>query len=173
MSLLVLVAVATLLGFALILLAGRGRRVSPAATSATAEPDGEDLAWIRAQGVEGLQRTLRRLFTEMGFDTGEGERGEDSVTFHAVDPTPIRGGRVYVQGVLAPTGVVVGGDEVRAVLDAARGESVGKAVLVTLGRFGPEAREAAREAPVELVDGEALAALLRKHLPQAWATRSL
>jgi len=172
-SLLVLVAAATVLGFAVILLAGRGERLSPAAGDRAAEPDGSDVAWVRALGVQGLHRALRRLFGEMGFETDDGELGEDSVAFHAVDPTPIRGGRVYVQGVLAAPGVAVGGDEVRALLDAARGESAGKAVLVTLGRFGPDAREAARDAPVELVDGEALAALLRKHVPQAWATRTL
>lgn len=172
-SLLVLVAVATALGFAVILLVGRGQRVSPAATEHPAEPEGTELDWIRAHGAEGLLRLLRSLFAEMGFEPDRGERGQDAVAFLAVDPTPIRGGRIYVQGVLSEPGVAVGGDEVRAMLDAARGDSVGKALLVTLGRFNAEAREAARDAPVELVDGEALAALLRKHLPQAWATRTL
>jgi Restriction endonuclease len=46
-------------------------------------------------------------------------------------------------------------------------------VLVSLGRFSDDAREAARDAPVDLIDGDDLAALVKKHLPQAWATRTV
>jgi restriction system protein len=91
----------------------------------------------------------------------------------AVDARPIRGGRVWVHGAWRAPGDAVDGAAVRALLDAARGEAAGKAVLVTLGRFTAEAREAARDAPVELVDGSELAALVKRHLPQAWATREI
>lgn len=172
MSLIVLVAIATALGFVVIALAGRGQRTSPAAAGATREPEATELDWVRAHGVEGFGRLLRSLFSEMGLEPVGGERGEETIAFHAVDPTPIRGGRIYVQGVLSPPGVPVGGDEVRALLDAARADSAGKAVLITLGRFSAEARDAARDAPIDLLDGDALAALVKKHLPQAWATRA-
>jgi restriction system protein len=111
------------------------------------------------------------LFGEMGFDAEPGQPRAEAIEFFAVNPAPIRGGRLLVQGVL--DGAEVDGDAVRALLDTARAEAVGRAVLVTLGRFSDDAREAARENPVDLVDGDDLAALVKKHLPQAFATRTL
>lgn len=171
-SVLLLVAVATALGLLVILLAGRGQRVSPAAPGAAPLPGSGELDWVRAAGRAGYRRLLEGLFGEMGFTAEPGGAGGDDVEFIAVDPAPIRGGRVLVQGVLASPGVAVDGDAVRALLDTARAESVGRAVLVTPGRFSEDAREAARGNPVDLIDGEALAALLKKHLPQAYATRT-
>jgi restriction endonuclease Mrr len=173
-SLLVLVAVAAAVGLALILLVGRGQRVSPASPPLGATPEGPpDLSWVRALGADGLDRLLRRLFEEMGLEPGASEHDGGSVWFAATDPRPIRGGRVYVQGIASPPGGRVDGDEVRALADAARAEAAGKAVLVTLGAFSDDAREAAKDVPVELVDGDALAALVKKHLPQVHATRTV
>jgi len=50
---------------------------------------------------------------------------------------------------------------------------VGKGVLVTLGTFTTDAQEAARGNPIDLIDGDALARLVRKHLPQAFAQRKI
>jgi restriction endonuclease Mrr len=174
-NLLVLVLVAAAVGFALILLAGRGQPVSPAAQAPAGAPrqDPADLAWVRERGPDGLERLLRSLFEEMGLEPGPGERTDAAVTFTATDARPIRGGRVYVHAVLPTPGARVEGDEVRALADAARAEAAGKAVLVTLGAFTDEAREAAKDLPVELVDGDALAALVKKHLPQVHATRTV
>jgi hypothetical protein len=172
MALIVLVAVATAVGFLVILLSGRGQRVSPAA-ALPAGADAAGVAWVRRHGLDGLQQLLLSLFSEMGFRPEGAERGADTIAFQAVDATPIRGGRIYVHAILDADGAQVGGDEVRALADAARAEAAGKAVLVTLGRFTAEAREAARDVPVELLDGEALAALVRRYLPQAWATRTI
>jgi len=170
-SLLVLVAVALALGFLVILLAGRGQRTSPAAPGAVPQEGPGELAWIRSSGGEGFQRLLVALFAEMGFEAEPGTPGEEAVEFLAVNPAPIRGGRVLVHGALAAA--LVDGDAVRTLLDTARAESAGRAVLVSLGRFSDDARDAARDAPVDLIDGDDLAALVKKHLPQAWATRTL
>jgi restriction endonuclease Mrr len=172
-NLLVLVLVAAAVGFALILLAGRGQPVSPAALASGGPEEPPDLAWVRTNGLEGLERLLRRLFEEMGFETGASERTDASVAFWATDPRPIRGGRVYVHGFLVEPGARVDGDEVRSLADAARWESAGKAVLVTLGGFSDDAREAAKDQPLELVDGGALSELVKKHLPQVHATRTV
>jgi hypothetical protein len=172
-NLLVLVAIAAAVGFVLILLVGRGQPVSPAASPTAAPEERADLAWVRGLGLPGLERLLRRLFEEMGFEPGPAERTASAVAFWATDPRPIRGGRVYVHGVLAAPGARVDGDEVRALVDAARGEAAGKAVLVTLGGFSEDAREAAKDQPMELVDGDAFAELVKKHLPQAYATRTV
>ncbi len=177
MSVLVLVAVATALGFLVILLAGRGQRVSPAAAGAARLPgtgDGTgELDWVRPYGGEGLQRLLVALFGELGFDAEAAEASPGAVEFLAMSPAPIRGGRILVHGDLGAGGSPVDGDAVRSLLDTARAESVGRAVLVTLGRFSADAREAARDNPVDLIDGAELAALTRKHLPQVYATRTL
>jgi len=172
-GLLLLAGVATVLGFLLILLVGRGQPVSPAATAGTAVAAPAGLGWLRDGGTEALERALRALFAEMGFAPEPGEQGGGAVEFLASDPTPIRGGRIYVRGLLAADGGPVDADEVRTLLDAARAEAVGKAVLVTLGRFSAEAREAASGQPVDLLDGDELAALVKRHLPQAWATRAV
>jgi Restriction endonuclease len=172
-SLFVIIAVAAAVGFVLILVIGRGQPVSPAASTSVAAEERADLSWIRSHGVEGLERLLQRLFEEMGFEPGPAERTAASVAFWATDPRPIRGGRIYVHGVLARPGTRVDGDEVRALVDAARGEAAGKAVLVTLGGFSEDAREAARDQPMELVDGDAFADLVKKHLPQVHATRTV
>ncbi len=179
-SVLLLVIAAGAAGFLLVLLIGRSERASseaPEAASIAAPvraPFGtaHELAWVQARGVEGLERLLLLVFAEMGFETEPAERTRETVDFQAVDPAPIRGGRIHVHGVLGAGGPVEG-DEVRALLEAARAGSVGKAVLVTLGRFSDDARNAARDEPVELVDGEGLAALVKKHLPQVFATRTL
>jgi restriction endonuclease Mrr len=50
---------------------------------------------------------------------------------------------------------------------------VGKGVLVTLGNFTTEAREAAKGNPIDLIDGDELGKLVRKHLPQAFAQKKI
>jgi len=42
-----------------------------------------------------------------------------------------------------------------------------------LGRFSTDARDTAKGNPVDLLDGDDLARLMRKHLPQAFATRKV
>ena len=170
-SIVIVVVAATLVGFLLILLAGSGKLVSPAASSGAQGDGSADLAWVRTYGVEGFERMLLTLFSEMGFSAERSDRGKGTVDFYAVDPTPIRGGRIYVRGVFDNHAVPVDAEEVLTLMDTARAESVSKAVLVTLGRFSDEARDSAKDNPVDLLDGAALATLVKKHLPQAYATR--
>jgi hypothetical protein len=171
MGLLIVAAVATGVGFLLILLIGKGQPISPASPSNLAREGHGEMAWVRGYGIEGLQRLLLTLFTEMGFQAERSERGAASVDLFANDPTPIRGGRLYVHGLLGAE--PVDADEVRNTIDSARAEFVGKGVLVTLGTFTSDARDAAQGNPVDLVDGDELARLVRKHLPQAFAQRKI
>jgi restriction endonuclease Mrr len=168
-GILIVAAIATAVGFLLILLIGRNQPISPASPANLAREGQGDLAWVRSYGIEGFQRLLLTLFTEMGFQPERSERGQNAVDLYASDPTPIRGGRIYVHGVLLPPGAPVEAEEVRNMIETARAESVGKAVLVTLGTFSTEARDAAKGNPIDLIDGDELAKLVRKHLPQAYA----
>src|SRR5437764_6472561 len=171
MGILIVAAVATGVGFLLILLIGKGQPISPASPENLAREGHGEMAWVRGYGIEGFQRLLLTLFTEMGFHPERSERGSASVDLFANDPTPIRGGRLYVHGVLAAS--PVDADEVRNTIDSARAEFIGKGVLVTLGTFTSDARDAAQGNPVDLVDGDELAKLVRKHLPQAFAQRKI
>jgi len=173
MGILLVAAFATGVGFLLILLIGRNQPVSPASPQFASLESATDLAWVRGFGVEGFQRLLITLFSEMGFTPERSERGAGSVDLYAVDPTPIRGGRVYVHGLLGTPGVPVDADEVRNLIETTRAELVGKGVLVTLGRISDDARDTARGNPVDLLDGDELAKLMKKHLPQAYATRKV
>jgi hypothetical protein len=173
MGILIVAAIATAIGFLLILLIGRNQPVSPASPENLAREGHGDMAWVRGYGIEGFQRLLLTLFTEMGFNPERSERGSSSVDLFANDPTPIRGGRLYVHGVLGAPGVPTDADEVRNMIESARAEFVGKAVLVVLGTFSTDARDAARGNPIDLIDGDDLGKLVRKHLPQAFAQRKI
>jgi hypothetical protein len=174
MGILIVAVVATLIGFALILFIGRNQPISPASPenlSRVTSPT--DLMWVRGYGLEGFQRLLLTLFTEMGFQPERSERGAASIDLFANDPTPIRGGRLYVHGVFSQPGAPTDAEEVRNLIETARAEFVGKGVLVTLGTFTTEARETARGNPVDLIDGDELGKLVKKHLPQAFAQRKI
>ena len=173
MGILLVAAVATGVGFLLILLIGKGQPVSPASPTNLAHEGMGDMSWVRGYGIEGFQRLLLTLFTEMGFHPERSERASASVDLFANDPTPIRGGRLYVHGVLGGPGIATDADEVRNMIETARAEFVGKGVLVTLGTFTSEARDAARGNPIDLLDGDELGKLVRKHMPQAFATRKI
>jgi hypothetical protein len=173
MGILIVAVVATAIGFLLILLIGRGQPISPAAPENLARDGHGGMSWVRGFGVEGFQRLLLTLFTEMGFNPERSERGPTTVDLFANDPTPIRGGRLYVHGLFGQSGVPTDADEVRNMIETARAEFVGKGVLVTLGTFTSDARDAAKGNPVDLVDGDELSRLVRKHMPQAFAQRKI
>jgi len=174
MGILVVAVLATVVGFVLIILIGRNQPISPAAPeNLIAREQQTDLSWVRGFGIEGFQRLLLTLFAEMGFNPERSERSSTTVELFANDPTPIRGGRVYVHGMLGEAGQSVDADEVRNLIETARAEFVGKGVLVTLGRFTTDARDVAKGNPVDLLDGDELGKLMKKHLPQAFATRKI
>ena len=173
MGILVVAVVATAIGFMLILFIGRNQPISPASPLNLAHEGHGDMAWVRGYGIEGFQRLLLTLFAEMGFHPERSERGAGSVDLFVNDPTPIRGGRLYVHGLFGAAGGPVEAEEVRNMIESARAEFVGKGVLVILGTFSTEAREAARGNPVDLIDGDDLGKLVKKHLPQAFAQRKI
>ena len=173
MGILIVAVLATVVGFILIILIGKGQPVSPASPENLLRETVTDLSWVRQFGIEGFQRLLLTLFTEMGFQPERSERGSTTVDLYASDPTPIRGGRLYVHGLFGAPGVPVEADEVRNLIETARAEFIGKGVLVTLGRFTSDARDTAKGNPIDLLDGDDLGKLMKKHLPQAFATRKI
>src|SRR5260370_25461966 len=153
MGMLIVAALATGVGFLLILLIGRGQPVGPASpTNLAGEGEGE-LSWVRGYGIEGFQRLLLTLFTEMGFNPERSERGTRTVDLFANDPTPIRGGRLYVHGLFGAPGVPTEADEVRNMIETARSEILRKRVRVTMGTLSSYARDSARGSPSDLLAG--------------------
>lgn len=164
--------IAISVGAVLILLIGRGTPVHPASLLPGAGAGGE-LAWMRGFGIEGFQRLAVLLFAEMGFSLERSNRSADVIDLLVVDATPIKGSRIAVHGMWSPPLGLVGSEDVRATLEATRGESAGKSVLLTLGSFSPDARAEAQGAPIDLVDGEALGKLVKKYLPQIYAQKKV
>lgn len=106
-----------------------------------------------------------RLFNELGFSTVSQSVRPDRCDLILADPTPLTGQRVYVRCLLMPEAGAVQSAEVQAALDTARGENLGKAVVVTNGPFSDEARLVSKDTSLELIDGTALAEQIRSHLP--------
>ncbi len=162
MSLVVLAFAGLVLGFVLIALTAR----SPAPADEAGAPEA---GWIARLSPEEFGKLLSLLFSDLKFEVESVARRGDHVDLFACNRTPITGVRVYVRGIFHPPLGMVGEEEVRTALDAARAEQAGKAVVVTPGGFTDAARAASAGAPVDLIDGGALAALVRKHLPQVAA----
>jgi restriction system protein len=137
-------------------------------------PQGDEAAaWIAQMDAAELGRLLTQLFAELKFEVEDSRVNESTVDLFAKNPTPITGGRVYIRGVAHPPLGVVGEEEVRVALETARAEMVGKALVATGGVFSPEARSGAEGAPIELLDGAALMALIKKHLPPIAVARRI
>jgi Restriction endonuclease len=166
MSIVLLSGLSLLVGFVLIALISR---TAPAKSGD--EFPGEN--WVSRISPQEFSRLLSMLFVEMKFDIETSNLRGGDVDLFAVNPTPITGARIYVRGVFHPPLGMVGEDEVRIALETARAEMAGKAVVVTPGGFTPDARASARGAPIDLLDGNALLNLVKKHLPQVFAQQHL
>ena len=158
-----------ILGFALIALLSFASPRPEAGSGATGGEAGE--SWISRLDARDLGKLLGMLFAELKFEVEDSRVSEGVVDLFANNPTPITGGRIYIRGVAHPPLGVVGEDEVRAALEVARAEMAGKALVATGGVFSPEAKAAAEGAPLELIDGEALMALIKRHLPPVAVAR--
>jgi hypothetical protein len=167
MSIILIALVALVAGFVLIAF------ISKAAPSASALAEASGDNWIARLSPEEFQRLLSSLFGEMKFEVESCSLRGGDVDLFAVNPTPITGARIYVRGVFHPPLGMVGEDEVRIALETARAEMAGKAIVVTPGAFTPDAKASAKGTPVDLLDGAALLALVKKHLPQIAAERRM
>ncbi len=153
------------LGFVLIVLMSLTAPKPEALAAATGEAYESPHSWIGKLDAEDLGKLLEMLFAELKFEVEDSHFSGEVVDLFAVNPTPITGGRIYIRGVAHPPLGIVGEEEVRAALDVSRAEMAGKALVATGGIFSPQARASAVGAPLELIDGEALMGLIKKHLP--------
>ncbi|GHI07762.1 restriction endonuclease [Streptomyces cellostaticus] len=102
------------------------------------------------------------LFRAMGMQAVTTQRSNDGgVDVDALDPTPIRGGKIVVQvkryrNTVPPTAV-------RDLYGTVQDRGANKGVLVTTSGFGPGSRTFANGKPLELISGSELVDLLHRH----------
>ncbi|MDT0467567.1 restriction endonuclease [Streptomyces gibsoniae] len=120
------------------------------------EPDLYDMDPIAFESL------VADLFRAMGMQAVTTQRSNDGgVDVDALDPTPIRGGKIIVQvkryrNTVPPTAV-------RDLYGTVQDVGANKGVLVTTSGFGPGSRTFARGKPLELISGDELVDLLRRH----------
>lgn len=109
-----------------------------------------------------FEALVAELFRAMGMQAVTTQRSNDGgVDVDALDPTPIRGGKIVVQvkryrNTVPPTAV-------RDLYGTVQDAGANKGVLVTTSGFGPGSHTFANGKPLELVAGSELVDLLHRH----------
>ncbi|WP_172639213.1 restriction endonuclease [Streptomyces tailanensis] len=109
-----------------------------------------------------FESLVAELFRAMGMQAVTTQRSNDGgVDVDALDPTPIRGGKIVVQvkryrNTVPPTAV-------RDLYGTVQDAGANKGVLVTTSKFGPGSHTFANGKPLELVSGRELVDLLHRH----------
>ncbi|WP_250301326.1 restriction endonuclease [Streptomyces sp. A 4/2] len=109
-----------------------------------------------------FESLVAELFRAMGMQAVTTQRSNDGgVDVDALDPTPIRGGKIVVQvkryrNTVPPTAV-------RDLYGTVQDAGANKGVLVTTSGFGPGSHTFANGKPLELVSGPELVDLLHRH----------
>lgn len=109
-----------------------------------------------------FEALVAELFRAMGMQAVTTQRSNDGgVDVDALDPTPIRGGKIVVQvkryrNTVPPTAV-------RDLYGTVQDAGANKGVLVTTSKFGPGSHTFANGKPLELVPGAELVDLLHRH----------
>ncbi len=152
MTLLVLVAIASVVGFAVIAISRRGAAsVSTERDRAMAGRKDEISARLAELAPERLEEIVRRLLDRIDLETVSSEQvSESSFDILARDERPLVGG-VYLFHCIAAGEEAVDGPRVVGLGDTLRAVQANKAVLVTTGFFTDEAIRVAADYPIELV----------------------
>ncbi|QDY80991.1 restriction endonuclease [Streptomyces qinzhouensis] len=109
-----------------------------------------------------FEELVAELFRAMGMQAVSTQRSHDGgVDVDALDPAPIRGGKIVVQvkryrNTVPPTAV-------RDLYGTVQDAGANKGVLVTTSGFGPGSHTFANGKPLELVSGPELVDLLHRH----------
>ncbi|MEU6891186.1 restriction endonuclease [Streptomyces sp. NPDC046557] len=124
--------------------------------------DGEEEPDLFTMDPIAFENLVAELFRAMGMEAVTTQRsGDGGVDVEALDPAPIRGGRIVVQvkryrNTVPPTAV-------RDLYGTVQDRGANKGVLVTTASFGPGSYTFANGKPLELVPGAELVALLHQH----------
>ncbi|CAM5440697.1 MULTISPECIES: restriction endonuclease [Streptomyces] len=123
---------------------------------------GEDEPDLFAMDPIAFEGLVAELFRAMGMQAVTTQRsGDGGVDVDALDPDPIRGGKIIVQ--VKRYRNTVPPSAVRDLFGTVQSEGANKGVLVTTSRFGPGAHAFANGKPLTLVGGPELVDLLARH----------
>ncbi|MFK4117562.1 restriction endonuclease [Streptomyces longwoodensis] len=118
-----------------------------------------DLSAMDPIAFEGL---VAQLFRAMGMQAVTTQRSNDGgVDVDALDPAPIRGGKIVVQ--VKRYRNTVPPSAVRDLYGTVQDRGANKGVLVTTSGFGPSSYTFVRGKPLELITGPQLVDLLHRH----------
>nr|WSW62304.1 restriction endonuclease [Streptomyces sp. NBC_00998] len=127
-----------------------------------ADDSDEDEPDLFAMDPIAFENLVAELFRAMGMEAVTTQRsGDGGVDVEALDPAPIRGGRIVVQvkryrNTVPPTAV-------RDLYGTVQDKGANKGVLVTTASFGPGSYTFANGKPLELVPGADLVELLHQY----------
>ncbi|MEU6476135.1 restriction endonuclease [Streptomyces sp. NPDC047017] len=133
-----------------------GNRIVTHGGEADDEPD------LYAMDPIAFEELVAELFRAMGMQAVTTQRSNDGgVDVDALDPAPIRGGKIVVQvkryrNTVPPTAV-------RDLYGTVQDVGANKGVLVTTSKFGPGSHAFVDGKPLELVSGSELVDLLHRH----------
>jgi restriction system protein len=113
-----------------------------------------------------FENLVRELFeAEFAVSGGEvkvtqasADKGVDAI---ALDPDPIRGGKIVIQAKRYTN--TVGVSAVRDLYGTLMNEGANKGILVTTSDYGPDSYDFAKDKPITLLNGGNLLSLLEKH----------
>ncbi|QFR02502.1 restriction endonuclease [Streptomyces phaeolivaceus] len=123
---------------------------------------GEDEPDLLEMDPLAFESLVAELFRAMGMQAVTTQRsGDGGVDVDALDPTPIRGGKIVVQ--VKRYRNTVPPSAVRDLYGTVQDAGANKGVLVTTSKFGPGSHTFANGKPLELVSGRELVDLLHRH----------
>ena len=132
------------------------------AGSRVVAPGGDEEPDLYAMDPLDFEDLVADLFRAMGMEAVTTQRSNDGgVDVDALDPAPIRGGKIVVQvkryrNTVPPTAV-------RDLYGTVQDTGANKGVLVTTSKFGPGSHTFAAGKPLELISGTELVDLLHRH----------
>lgn len=112
--------------------------------------------------ADAFEQLITNLFNAMGFDAHPTQRSKDGgVDCIAYYKKSIIGGKFVIQAKRWTNTVQV--DAVRDLFGAMNHEHANKGILITTSKFGPACWKFAADKPMELIDGNALLAMIQEH----------
>ncbi|MFE3518905.1 restriction endonuclease [Streptomyces sp. NPDC059166] len=138
-----------------------GRRPADVGNGVVSHGDDEDPDLFAMDPIA-FENLVAELFRAMGMQAVTTQRSNDGgVDVDALDPAPIRGGKIVVQvkryrRTVPPTAV-------RDLYGTVQDAGANKGVLVTTSGFGPGSHTFANGKPLELISGPELVDLLHRH----------
>ncbi|MFJ8695960.1 restriction endonuclease [Streptomyces roseolilacinus] len=139
-----------------------GRRPQEVGDQVVTHGDGGEEPDLYEMDPLAFESLVAELFRAMGMQAVTTQRSNDGgVDVDALDPAPIRGGKIVVQvkryrNTVPPTAV-------RDLYGTVQDVGANKGVLVTTSKFGPGSHTFAHGKPLELVSGSELVDLLHRH----------